>query len=336
MAQWIAHRAAGFVVNPADWNQVTDALGDWLGDTNAGGHNLSNVGTLNTGALNITGNGDRPLLIESSNGAGAAWVKYKRGSTREWWVGVGVLANNDFCIYDFTAGAARLVIDTLGNVSLPNNALNITSSGGSTFADTVTITNANASAQVQAGIVRIVSANSDPLNAILTCIRSGGAGTPFAVYANGVTMATGQLRAQNVSSDNVDTFIVVNAAGNKYLTIKPEAALTNNCELSYWIGSGYGRITVNSEFVVQNQASVLNSLHIHGPGSGSEGGELHLADPTGSDYYVIDNLSGNIRFFRSNGVGVVLQISPAGQISMMLNGVLKNLSVDGSGFVKAS
>lgn len=46
MAVWFPTRSAGFVVTHTEWNAVTAALGDWLGDTNAGGHNFSNVGLL--------------------------------------------------------------------------------------------------------------------------------------------------------------------------------------------------------------------------------------------------------------------------------------------------
>jgi hypothetical protein len=55
MASWFPTRAAGFVVSHTEWNSALAAMADWLGNVNAGGYSLSNVGAFNGATATLTG-----------------------------------------------------------------------------------------------------------------------------------------------------------------------------------------------------------------------------------------------------------------------------------------
>jgi hypothetical protein len=79
----------------------------------------------------------------------------------------------------------------VANVS---SQLNVTSSGTGTSACSQIITNTASGAAVAAGILRVVSANADPTNALLNCVNNSA--SVFAVYSDGAVKAGGRFVAR--------------------------------------------------------------------------------------------------------------------------------------------
>lgn len=81
----------------------------------------------------LKASGDAILRIESqATGSVAPYIQLKRnttGSVREWWVGMGINADDSYSIYDVTAAAFRMHITAAGNVGLgiatPTNRLHV-------------------------------------------------------------------------------------------------------------------------------------------------------------------------------------------------------------------
>ncbi|MDO8716209.1 MAG: hypothetical protein Q7J73_05315, partial [Dehalococcoidales bacterium] len=97
--------------------------------------------------LSVVGTGNVDIRIESSATVDAsAVVRYKRnttGETREWWTGTGSQANDNFDIYDNTASALRLTINSSGNVgigtSTPGSLLSVHSTGNTYLGGNLTV-----------------------------------------------------------------------------------------------------------------------------------------------------------------------------------------------------
>ena len=92
----------------------------------------------------------------------------------------------------------------------------------------------------------------------------------------------------------------------------------------------------NEVFRVQGNKRVIANAEIDIKGWGDgEGGDLRLCDVDGTPNWAVDVDSGNVLRIHRLGT-LVLRISPSFSIQMLLGGSLKTLSVDGSGFVKAT
>lgn len=115
--------------------------------------------------LAVFGSGDTSVRIETTNTASTgASLRLKRntiGATREWWVGNSE-ANDNFDIYDNTAGAVRLAIASSGNVGIgtttPSNKLTVvgtieSTSGGFKFPDGTLQTTAGGGSTISANNV---------------------------------------------------------------------------------------------------------------------------------------------------------------------------------------
>jgi hypothetical protein len=57
-------------------------------------------------------------LATSNNAAYQKFVRSTTGSARQWWQGVGINGSDEFSVYDQTAAAIRLLINSGGNVGL--------------------------------------------------------------------------------------------------------------------------------------------------------------------------------------------------------------------------
>lgn len=103
------------------------------------------------------------------------------------------------------------------------------------------------------------------------------------------------------------------------------------------------RITLNDDgssafsgaLTIGGIATVSGNLML--AGNGSEGGEYRILDYDNSAGWVNDGDGArNIRWYRAGTSTIIFALNNGGAIQMYLGGSLKTLSVDGSGFVKAT
>ena len=139
----------------------------------------------------------------------------------------------------------------------------------------------------------------------------GGFGVPGLVFRGPSVNPLGFI------ANSADTYIVVGSF------LGPGNVMTMNMAT--------GAVEVPPSFITGTGSVTIKPQNV----GAAEGGELQLSDHTGGTWN-LDVASSTFRVFHSAGGGARFQITPAGGIQMYLGGTVKTLSVDGSGFVKAT
>jgi hypothetical protein len=138
-------------------------------------------------------------LENARTDAGSAYIQFKEsvtGQSREWWLGPRIAeANGKFNLWDATASAARLTVDTSGNVGIgttsPEGTLDI---GGGTRVLGVSGFTAGAGLELgyASGIAQLTSFN-----------RSGPNYQPLLFNASDIRLLSSEVEVMRITSGNV-------------------------------------------------------------------------------------------------------------------------------------
>ena len=207
---------------------------------------------------------------------------------------IGGVSNAGFEIYDNTAGASRLAINSSGNVGIgttsPNSRLEISGGGTSTTGGAIRLTNTvgsytmaliNGIPTIANSGISIYDVTADINRFVINSsgfvgINTTEPGSYLEIAGFGASASGGALRLRNTADSYV--FALVNGI----------PAVTNSGFSIYDANTSLARLTVNvSGFVGLGNLTATRQLHIYGSGqaigsgitdAGNKGGTIYLQD----------------------------------------------------------
>jgi hypothetical protein len=306
-------------IDPANLDQILDEFVNWRGNVNGGGYTLSNVvlaanvtGVQTPWASNIDAAGHNLANLGSMSMSGdiiangrfgtavGTLIIYRQNSTNE---GGEIQLQNPH-------DNDTLAIDNVLSGSVPHMRL-FHKTNNKVWLD---IDMSNGSAQF-GGMIEIPGGKSFASNLHYD-------GTNWRYIVNGSALA--------ISSGAGSTIFYNAPSGTAGAVATLTSRLSINDDATIAIATG--------RFDVIADLALTGNLYARAfPGGGGEGGKIRMMDSDNVGSWTFDNdATHNVRFYRTGTSTVIFALMDGGAIRMYLGGSTKTLSVDGSGFVKAT